>query len=158
VGSTGCRFKESGINIREVVDLEDLAGWVSTVFREAAVYLQLTLLIIPITMILPTRCDTVSLKVLAKQEFTAATIEAFSAKFGITRADFNSCIRKGVGGTNSATTRSPTVNPLTAGPMAATTPTISCPVNYQGLRDIYLSKRVVVAPNETGHLTEPPVN
>jgi hypothetical protein len=138
VGRTGCRFKESGINIREVVDFEDLAGWVSTVFREAAVYLQLTLLIIPIPTILPTYCNTVSLEVLAKQKFTAAAIEAFPAKFGIARGDINSCIKEGVGGTNSATTRSPTANPLTAGPMAATTPTVSCPVDYQGLRGIDL--------------------
>jgi len=82
---------------------------------------------------------------LAEQKFTTAAIEAFPAKFRITRADINSCVRKGVGGTNSATTRSPTVNPLTAGPIAATTPTVSCPVNYQGLRDIYLSKGVAVA-------------
>jgi hypothetical protein len=75
---------------------------------------------------------------LTEQKFTTAAIEAFSAKFGITRADVNSCIREGLGGTNSATTRSPTVNPLTAGPMAATTPTVSCPVNYQCLRDIDL--------------------
>jgi hypothetical protein len=157
VGCTGCRLEESGINIREVVDLEDLASWVSTVFRETAVYELLALIIILIT-ILPTHCDTMSLEMLAEQEFTAAAIEAFSAKFGITRADINSYKRKGVGGTNSATTRSPTANPLTAGPMAATTPTVSCPVNYQGLKGIYLSKRIVVAPNGTGHLTEPPID
>jgi hypothetical protein len=31
-------------------------------------------------------------------------------------------------------------------------------VNYQGLKGIYLSKRIVVAPNGTGHLTEPPID
>jgi hypothetical protein len=52
MGSTRCRFKESGINIREVVDLEDLASWVCTVFREAAVYMLLALLIILVTRII----------------------------------------------------------------------------------------------------------
>ena len=82
----------------------------------------------------------------AEQEFTTATIEAFHAKFGITSANIDSCIIKGVGETNSATTRSPTVNPLTEGPIAATTPTVSCPVNYQALSGIYLSKGLYLIP------------
>jgi hypothetical protein len=66
VGGAGSRLEESGVDIGEVLDLEDSLGGVGTVFGKTAVH-----------------GDTMSLKVLAEQLITATAVEALAAKLRV---------------------------------------------------------------------------
>jgi hypothetical protein len=61
----------------------------------------------------------VGIEVLAEQKLSTSAVEAFLAKLGIA-GRISVVVQEGIWEvTNSATTRSPTVKPLTFGPMAA---------------------------------------
>lgn len=64
------RLQEGGIDIAQVVDLEDLASGVRAVFSETAIH-----------------SDTVGLKAFAEQSLAASTVEAFSTELGVVGAD-----------------------------------------------------------------------
>lgn len=66
VSSAGGGLEEGGINIGEVVDLEDLSSGVGTELGEATIH-----------------GDTVCLEMLTEQELTASAVEALIAKLGV---------------------------------------------------------------------------
>jgi hypothetical protein len=66
MSSTRCWFEKSGINVRKIVNLEDFASWISTVFGKTAIH-----------------SDTMSLKVLTEQKLATTAVEAFVAKLRV---------------------------------------------------------------------------
>lgn len=99
---------ESRLKIVKVLNREDLAGRVCAVLGEGS-----------------RKSDAVRLEVLAEKQLAPAAVEAFSAEFLVLSAAPVLLIPNAALTETSATTRSPTLKPLTSFPSAAMTPTTS---------------------------------